>query len=47
MCKSISVKSAVQILTVGGAKKGGRGLEKKTLPHFKSRIDLDSIKLNQ
>jgi hypothetical protein len=32
MCKSILVKSAVQKKAVGGAKKGGRGLEKKTLP---------------
>jgi hypothetical protein len=28
MCKSISVKSAVQKSAVGGAKKGSRGLEK-------------------
>jgi hypothetical protein len=27
-CKSVSVKRAVQILAVGGAKNGGRGLEK-------------------
>ena len=34
MCKSISVKKAVQILAVGGAKNGGRGLEKKPYPFF-------------
>ena len=28
MCKAISVKSAVQKSAVGGAKNGGRGLEK-------------------
>jgi hypothetical protein len=40
MCKSISVKSAVQKSAVGGAKNGGRGLEKKPYPlemsNFKS-----------
>jgi hypothetical protein len=34
MCKSILVKSAVQKKAVGGAKKGGRGLEKKPYPQF-------------
>jgi hypothetical protein len=37
MCKAISVKSAVQKSGVGGAKKCGRGLEKKPYPvkcHF-------------
>jgi hypothetical protein len=32
MCKAISVKSAVQKSAVGGAKNGGRGLEKKPYP---------------
>ena len=31
-CKLISIKSAVQKSAVGGAKNGGRGLEKKPYP---------------
>jgi len=34
MCNSVLIKSAVQKTAVGGAKNGGRGLEKKTLPQF-------------
>jgi hypothetical protein len=32
MCKSVSVKRAVQKTAVGGAKNGGSGLEKKPTP---------------
>ena len=32
MCNSVSIKSAVQKTVVGGAKNGGRGLEKKPYP---------------
>jgi hypothetical protein len=38
MCKAISVKSAVQKSAVGGAKNGGRGLEKKLYPHKTTNI---------
>jgi hypothetical protein len=34
MCKSVSIKSAVQKKAVGGAKNGGRGLEKKPTPVY-------------
>jgi hypothetical protein len=34
MCKAISVKCSVQKSAVGGAKNGGRGLEKKPYPVF-------------
>jgi hypothetical protein len=32
ICKLVLIKSAVQKIAVGGAKNGGRGLEKKTYP---------------
>jgi hypothetical protein len=35
MCKSVLVKSVVQKKAVGSAKKGARGLEKKSYPYFK------------
>jgi hypothetical protein len=43
MCKSVSVKSAVQILAVGGAKNGSRGLEKNPTCKKQDLIHMNEI----
>jgi hypothetical protein len=43
MCKYVSLNIAVQKMAVGGAKNGGRGLEKKPYPKTLSFLTVKII----